>query len=328
MVTTRPSTQIATENSNRRPFYKRVQVRGRKVTTIKKETVTDCPRFRETRQIIKVKRETLPDSLSSLKVDENTNCKTEPQDTIKPKIDIVKNEPFTSPIKCSGHSSASSVSLSCRTLNTQNVKSEKDDQNRKIVSPVELNVIKTEPPIRTQKQVYDLNGQSLASTSSNSASSLNQHSNNSKEALKRFKLNQTFLAKHALIKDQKRKKVSKKMFQKRGAKASKERAVDQKISNKAKTSKIKNKICNKDIQFKLRNESQFKSNFNEKLLKCDQCEYRCNRSGHLKVHKFTHSAVKPLKCDQCEFRCITSDHLKRHKFMHSGEIVKKRVTLL
>ena len=57
----------------------------------------------------------------------------------------------------------------------------------------------------------------------------------------------------------------------------------------------------------------------QKPFKCDQCEYTCTTSGSLVTHQRTHSGQKPFKCDQCEYTCTTSGSLVTHQRTHNGQ---------
>src|SRR3989344_4411435 len=57
----------------------------------------------------------------------------------------------------------------------------------------------------------------------------------------------------------------------------------------------------------------------QKPFKCDLCEYTCTTSGSLVTHKRTHTGQKPFKCDLCDYACSESGSLKVHKRTHTGE---------
>ena len=46
------------------------------------------------------------------------------------------------------------------------------------------------------------------------------------------------------------------------------------------------------------------SHSGERLLKCDDCEYCCTRSGSIAILKLTHISQRPFKCDDIEFKCF------------------------
>src|SRR3989344_3157739 len=62
-----------------------------------------------------------------------------------------------------------------------------------------------------------------------------------------------------------------------------------------------------------------RSHTGEKPFKCDVCDFACATSGHLKVHQRTHTREKPFKCDVCEYTSTTSGHLKVHQRTHTRE---------
>src|SRR3989344_8708355 len=57
----------------------------------------------------------------------------------------------------------------------------------------------------------------------------------------------------------------------------------------------------------------------EKPYKCDVCDYKCSKSGHLVCHKRTHTGEKPYICNECDYKWITSGNLATHKRTHTGQ---------
>ena len=54
----------------------------------------------------------------------------------------------------------------------------------------------------------------------------------------------------------------------------------------------------------------------EKLHKCNQCEYASSQKGHLNTHIKTHNGEKLHKCSQCEYTSSTDGNLRRHMLLH------------
>lgn len=55
------------------------------------------------------------------------------------------------------------------------------------------------------------------------------------------------------------------------------------------------------------------------MLQCDLCGKSFIHTSSFKMHKLSHSGVKPHACDVCGLALMTRSHLKRHKRIHSGE---------
>ena len=55
----------------------------------------------------------------------------------------------------------------------------------------------------------------------------------------------------------------------------------------------------------------------EKAFACDECDYRCTCSDHLRRHQMTHTGEKPFVCDQCDYRCSRRGDLRSHQRTHS-----------
>lgn len=56
-----------------------------------------------------------------------------------------------------------------------------------------------------------------------------------------------------------------------------------------------------------------------RVLQCDLCGKSFIHTSSFKMHKLSHSGVKPHACDVCGLALMTRSHLKRHKRVHSGE---------
>lgn len=54
-------------------------------------------------------------------------------------------------------------------------------------------------------------------------------------------------------------------------------------------------------------------------LQCDLCGKSFIHTSSFKMHKLSHSGVKPHSCEVCGLALMTRSHLKRHARVHSGE---------
>lgn len=57
----------------------------------------------------------------------------------------------------------------------------------------------------------------------------------------------------------------------------------------------------------------------EKLFKCNFCDYSCVRRLLWKQHLKSHTDKKPFKCKVCEYASISKTRLKNHMRTHAGE---------
>ncbi|KAF5278834.1 hypothetical protein FQR65_LT03522 [Abscondita terminalis] len=55
----------------------------------------------------------------------------------------------------------------------------------------------------------------------------------------------------------------------------------------------------------------------EKKFKCDLCDYRSTRIGHLQIHMNKHS----LKCDECDYETLVESEFFRHQRVHTDKQV-------
>lgn len=53
------------------------------------------------------------------------------------------------------------------------------------------------------------------------------------------------------------------------------------------------------------------------IFKCDQCERKFSSICHLRLHRMSHSGIKPFKCDQCEKTFVNRSYLAIHIQSHS-----------
>ena len=49
-----------------------------------------------------------------------------------------------------------------------------------------------------------------------------------------------------------------------------------------------------------------------KKIKCPECNYRCDRVGHMRIHMRTHSGEMPFPCLFCWYRSSDKSNLKKH----------------
>ncbi|XP_066903965.1 zinc finger protein 585A [Halyomorpha halys] len=54
----------------------------------------------------------------------------------------------------------------------------------------------------------------------------------------------------------------------------------------------------------------------KRVLQCDQCDYKTERTGSMKSHMVTHSTEKPFHCTLCDYKASRPAVLKKHIMIH------------
>jgi C2H2-type zinc-finger domain/C2H2-type zinc finger/Zinc finger, C2H2 type len=55
---------------------------------------------------------------------------------------------------------------------------------------------------------------------------------------------------------------------------------------------------------------------NERSFKCNECDYTTKRKCSLRLHKNTHSILKPFSCQVCDKKFKTKGHVRQHQEFH------------
>ena len=54
----------------------------------------------------------------------------------------------------------------------------------------------------------------------------------------------------------------------------------------------------------------------ELMLQCDQCSYKTMDASSLRVHKVTHSDLRPFECNKCSYAAKLKKQLNKHLRIH------------
>ena len=63
----------------------------------------------------------------------------------------------------------------------------------------------------------------------------------------------------------------------------------------------------------------------ELMLQCDQCSYKTMDASSLRVHKVTHSDLRPFECDKCPYAAKLKKQLNKHLRIHEEGRERKHV---